>query len=241
MALLPVILCGFTQKIHAVASPCLDNAHGLVDHADALMGYHREVEHHVAGPSAHVRGVVCVVVSPQRRRRTTKQPCLSWCSVWSTELSNVLGAMGALMLHEAISDHPRIGNRLFGLWSSLDFPDLRPTLEVMATKTSVLLVDDLDGESEATETVRFGLGGTDYEIDLSEANAAQMRETLSKYVSAARKTGSTSRRRGAGRRITTDLIDPAAVRAWAAAKGIDVSSRGRIKADVVGEYRAAGN
>ncbi len=78
----------------------------------------------------------------------------------------------------------------------------------MATKTSILLVDDLDGESEATETVRFGLGETEYEIDLSEANAAQVRETLSKYVSAARKTGSTSRRRGTGRRITTDSIDP---------------------------------
>ncbi len=105
----------------------------------------------------------------------------------------------------------------------------------------VLLVDDLDGESEATETVRFGLGGTDYEIDLSEANAAEMREAVSKYVNAARKTGSTSRSRGAVRRTTTNSIDPAAVRAWAAAKGIDVSPRGRIKAEVVEQYRAAGN
>ena len=39
----------------------LDDAHGLVDHADALMGGHRDVEHHVAGPPAHVPGVVRVV------------------------------------------------------------------------------------------------------------------------------------------------------------------------------------
>jgi hypothetical protein len=36
----------------------------------------------------------------------------------------------------------------------------------MAQKITVALEDDLDG-GPADETVRFGLGGTDYEIDLS--------------------------------------------------------------------------
>jgi uncharacterized protein (DUF4415 family) len=31
------------------------------------------------------------------------------------------------------------------------------------------------------------------------------------------------------------------VRAWAAGQGIEVSARGRIKADVVEQFRAAGN
>ena len=35
--------------------------------------------------------------------------------------------------------------------------------------------------------------------------------------------------------------DPAAVRAWAAGQGIEVNARGRIKADVVEKFRAAGN
>jgi hypothetical protein len=35
--------------------------------------------------------------------------------------------------------------------------------------------------------------------------------------------------------------DPAAVRAWAAGRGIAVNARGRIKADVVEKFRAAGN
>jgi len=40
----------------------------------------------------------------------------------------------------------------------------------MAQKVTVELEDDLDG-SPADETVRFGLDGTEYEIDLSEKNA----------------------------------------------------------------------
>ncbi len=35
--------------------------------------------------------------------------------------------------------------------------------------------------------------------------------------------------------------DPAAVPAWAAGQGIEVNARGRIKADVVEQFRAAGN
>jgi hypothetical protein len=36
-------------------------------------------------------------------------------------------------------------------------------------------------------------------------------------------------------------IDTAAVRAWAAANGLAVSPRGRIKDEVIQAYRAAGN
>lgn len=39
----------------------------------------------------------------------------------------------------------------------------------MATKVTVTLEDDLDGGS-ADETVRFGVGGAEYEIDLNEKN-----------------------------------------------------------------------
>jgi hypothetical protein len=36
-------------------------------------------------------------------------------------------------------------------------------------------------------------------------------------------------------------VDTAAVRAWAAANGLSVSPRGRIKDEVLQAYRAAGN
>ena len=47
----------------------------------------------------------------------------------------------------------------------------------MAQKVVVSLVDDLDS-SEADETVEFGLDGATYEIDLSDANAATLRDRL---------------------------------------------------------------
>ena len=55
-------------------------------------------------------------------------------------------------------------------------------------QTVVELVDDIDG-SVARESVRFGLDGTEYEIDLSETNAAKFRETLAPFVQASRKLG----------------------------------------------------
>lgn len=112
----------------------------------------------------------------------------------------------------------------------------------MATRTEVVLVDDLDGETPASATVTFALDKTDYEIDLSDENAAAMREALSRYVTAARKVSSSGGRRAAQPvRPAYSGYDPAAVRAWAAGQGITVSPRGRIKADVVEQYRAAGN
>ena len=44
----------------------------------------------------------------------------------------------------------------------------------MATKITVVLEDDLDG-GPADETVRFGLDGVDYEIDLSRQHARAFR------------------------------------------------------------------
>ncbi|MBM7808032.1 hypothetical protein JOD57_003869 [Geodermatophilus bullaregiensis] len=86
--------------------------------------------------------------------------------------------------------------------------------------------------------MKFGISGPEYEIDLRDNNAAEFRNALSKYVSAARKVGSTSKGRVAVRHTTTDSIDPAAVRAWAKGQRIDVSPRGRIKTDVVERFRA---
>ena len=109
----------------------------------------------------------------------------------------------------------------------------------MATKTNVLLVDDLT-DQPADTTVAFGLDNKDYEIDLTEANADELRETLRKYVDAARKTGSSTKGRVFARHTVTD-VDPKAVRAWASSNGYQVSPRGRIPAEVIQAFKDAGN
>jgi Lsr2 len=112
----------------------------------------------------------------------------------------------------------------------------------MAQKVQTLLIDDLDG-SEADGTVRFGLDGTDYEIDLSAKHAEALRKALAPYLGVARRApGSATRRPGrTGRKAANaDGPDPTAVREWAKSQGIDVKNRGRVSADLVAKFKAAG-
>jgi hypothetical protein len=108
----------------------------------------------------------------------------------------------------------------------------------MASKVIVRLEDDLDG-SEAAETIHFSIDGVEYEIDLSESNASKLRDDLAGYVKKARKVGGRRTRRSSIG--SPSLIDNKSVRKWAQANGIEVSARGRISADVVSQYQAAGN
>lgn len=105
----------------------------------------------------------------------------------------------------------------------------------MAQRTQVLYVDDIDG-SEAEGTVRFGLGGTDYEIDLSKKHADEFAKAIGPFIDAARKVTSTRRVTRGPRAPRHDQSD---VRAWAREQGIKVSNRGRIPADVLARYQAA--
>ena len=118
----------------------------------------------------------------------------------------------------------------------------------MAQQTLVRLVDDLDEtiiENGDGQTIRFGIDNVSYEIDLTNEHADEMREALSRYVEAARKTGGGRRptgARGSGRsRSGKSDVSPVAVREWAKANGIEVSARGRIPRSVVEQFRAAGN
>jgi len=65
----------------------------------------------------------------------------------------------------------------------------------VAQKVQTLFIDDLDG-SAAEGTVRFGLDGTEYEIDLNTGHARQLRNTLAAYVRAGRRVSGGSRRPG---------------------------------------------
>ncbi len=113
----------------------------------------------------------------------------------------------------------------------------------MAQEVFVSLTDDLDG-SAADETIMFALDGAGYEIDLNAKNAAALRKALDKYVGKARRSatpaagrrGRPSARRGGG----TAGPDPKAVRLWAQEHGLEISSRGRVPAEIIDRYRSAG-
>jgi hypothetical protein len=106
----------------------------------------------------------------------------------------------------------------------------------MAQRVSVALEDDLDG-GPADETVRFGVGTTEYEIDLSEKNAVKLRKRLAPFVENARKVGRGQPRRAA--RTAVSRQHSADIRAWALGHGITISEGGRIPASVVAQYNAA--
>jgi hypothetical protein len=110
---------------------------------------------------------------------------------------------------------------------------------VMAQKVQVLLEDDLDG-GEATETIAFGLDGTNYEIDLSDENAAALRDAFARYVGAARRAGRSGGRTIPGARSgslrTTSGPDPKEVRVWASENGINVPDRGRLPKDIIEQF-----
>jgi hypothetical protein len=107
----------------------------------------------------------------------------------------------------------------------------------MAQKVNIILVDDLDGGS-ADENVRFGLDGVSYEIDLSSANAAELRSSLERFIAAGRKTS-------AGRATRAKVVtgarsnDSAQIRQWARDNGYTVNSRGRIQAEIQEAYQKA--
>jgi hypothetical protein len=122
----------------------------------------------------------------------------------------------------------------------------------MVQRTTVTLVDDLN-QSEAAETVEFGVDGATYEIDLSETNAAKLRDALADYVAhARRRSGRRRPGRGAARpasssgaatgptgRATVDREQNQAIREWARRQGMTVSERGRIPAEVSEAYHKA--
>ena len=118
----------------------------------------------------------------------------------------------------------------------------------MAQQVNVKFVDDLDG-SDAAGTVSFAIDGRAYEIDLSEDNAARLRDSLASFVAAGRKSGGTSAAAGrraqkmtasSGRRPQPlDREQTAAIRAWARQNGHQVSDRGRISKTVVDAFQAA--
>jgi hypothetical protein len=105
----------------------------------------------------------------------------------------------------------------------------------MAQKIIMTLTDDLDG-SEAAETVSFSFENSSFEIELSEANATELREILAPYRAAGRRmSGSRTAKKT---RLTAST---AGVRKWAADNDIQVAARGRVSEEILKGYAASLN
>jgi hypothetical protein len=107
----------------------------------------------------------------------------------------------------------------------------------MAQKVNIVLVDDID-QSDAVETVTFGLDGKEYAIDLNKKNARALRDAIAPYVAHARPVGGRGARRSASK-ANTGGAAPSEIRAWARENGFDVPERGRVAAEVREAYAAA--
>jgi hypothetical protein len=110
----------------------------------------------------------------------------------------------------------------------------------MAKETVTKLIDDLDG-GVAHETVKFGLDGQLYEIELSSKNAKKLRTELAVFVE--RGTRIRDQRPGAGRGRRGEASSPAhqnrAIREWAHRTGFELAARGRIRQEIVDAYHQA--
>lgn len=113
----------------------------------------------------------------------------------------------------------------------------------MAKHIITTISDDLDG-SDADETVTFGIDGVAYEIDLSDKNAAKLREFLTAYQQAGTRVGKLDAvRRGSS--YSSGSANPnfqankelnARIRQWAASNGYQLNDRGRIAQHIVDAF-----
>lgn len=152
------------------------------------------------------------------------------------------------------------------LWQRSTAPDAR-SARVAASQQAIPLeqntavvrhdASDAVDARQSTQTVRFGLDGQQYEIDLSDGNAEELREAFARYIAAGRavdrqtkNASTTGNRRRTPRaaprtatrrtapRTSANGHDPAAIREWARAHGHQISDRGPIPGDVRRAYDA---
>jgi hypothetical protein len=103
----------------------------------------------------------------------------------------------------------------------------------LARKVVTTLTDDLDG-SEAAETVSFSLDTSAYEMELSMANATELRGILAPYKAAGRKLPGARTLKQSG-----STVPSKEARKWATENGIAVNPRGRVNEAVLQQYIAA--
>ncbi|MGY4782743.1 histone-like nucleoid-structuring protein Lsr2 [Rhodococcus opacus] len=109
----------------------------------------------------------------------------------------------------------------------------------MARRVIVELVDDIDGtvfgDGDGGENIAFSVNGVDYEIDLKDKHASKFHKQIGFFIEHAIRVGGRRRRSDrptAGSGSSRKSGETQRIREWAAEQGYDISSRGRIPADV---------
>ncbi len=129
-------------------------------------------------------------------------------------------------------------------------------IEVNILAQRVVITDDLNGQP-ADQVVTFGLDRDDFEIDLTDANAARLRGSLQEFIARARRSGGraqqpkryTTATATSTKTVTTaksgrpasaeEQAQNRAIREWAKANGHAVADRGRIPDDLRAAYAQA--
>ena len=114
----------------------------------------------------------------------------------------------------------------------------------VARKVVVELVDDIDGTvfGEDGESITFSVNGVDYEIDLKDKHASKFHKQIGFFIEHATRVG--GRKRRSDRPVVADAPvrrrgNGKEIRAWAAEQGYEISSRGRIPAEVEQAFQDA--
>lgn len=105
---------------------------------------------------------------------------------------------------------------------------------------SVIIVSDLSGEADA-RSHRLALDDVVYELDLTEAEFADLAASLSRFTAVARRETSRSAAspRGAANAGRRSRSTVAAIKQWGRANDWHIPERGRLPHALVSAYQAA--
>lgn len=106
--------------------------------------------------------------------------------------------------------------------------------------------DDLDGkpiDPGFEHRVTFSYQGADYQIDLRPKNADKLEAAFAPFIQSAQKLGNAKKSGATQTRTQTGVASRSpeqlqAIRDWANSNGHEVSSRGRIKKEIVEAFDA---
>jgi len=114
----------------------------------------------------------------------------------------------------------------------------------VARKVVVELVDDIDGTvfGENGESISYAVDGVEYVIDLKNEHAKELRETFEYYIAHSTRVG--GRKHRADRHVNPVVAkrprgETKKIRDWAIEQGYELSSRGRIPAEIAQAFHDA--
>ncbi|MBF4554352.1 histone-like nucleoid-structuring protein Lsr2 [Corynebacterium suicordis] len=108
----------------------------------------------------------------------------------------------------------------------------------MARREVTQFFDDLDNSplsDDEVNVVEFSVNGVDYTMELSEKNLQKFQAAVEPYIAVARRNSRPAARKSGQNNSNRNKR----IRAWAEQKGLDVSKRGRISAEIVEQYNQA--